>query len=930
MISNLGRRAFIAALFTGSSIAAHAATLEQPSYEAAPDWIEPRKLDPTKANDKSVLLLVDNQIRVEDDRSVDYRDIAYHIVSPELLSQLGTVKLEWQPDVQDVSIHAISILRGDETIDALNGGTAVEVIRRETDLDNRSMDGKLTATMQLTGLRLGDIVRMTYSLASSDPALQGNAEGLQVLPVAPVQVAETHFRLIWPESRALRWTAPAEADITETRHGATREIGFDGVLPKRKDQPQNAPARFIQPPMINYTTYPDWQSVSRSIAPLYNDHAQIAPGGPLAERVAVIAKDNDSQLDRMAAAVKLVQDDVRYLYQGMEFGNYTPQDPATTWDKRFGDCKAKSLLLLSLLRELGIEADAMLVRAEDGDVVGTVLPGLYPFNHVVVRARVDGTDYWLDGTMQGTNRANIADVQDFAKALPLTAVGSDLVDVPVRPLSEPTQTVERTIDLRAGVGLPALDTISMRFNGATVSQLRTAQGALDKRSFDDLLDKLLGNIGNDGAVIERTLRFEDDGRTAVVTGTVIESYYWQWKEQRYQTDLNPPVENFEFEADRSRPAWADVPVKVSHPFYQVTNIKLLLPELDGAFEIRGSDRLDKAIAGYQFRHHYIMDGRSLSGEMMVRSAATELPASELPEVRSEIAKAKADKARLLLPGSVTSKLLSIRRNANSAGAKKLRSAYAVSIAEADQDQLQPYRNRASFLAGIGDYAGAAADLGKVLEQEPSVETYIWHAQVTEIDDPEASLQSLAKARELEPSSEDVMTQLAKTLRLHDRPEEILVAADEFEALGVEKKAVDIVRAKAMAQAGRKNEALALLDAAFEEKPGDAALYRARCSLKAEYDLALESALKDCTRASELSEDSYATLEDRGLVYWRMDRKEAAMEDWRSALLSNPDAPHARWLLGMAQGGRAGAEMQKDALLIDDELQLELKIWGFAS
>ena len=38
----------------------------------------------------------------------------------------------------------------------------------------------------------------------------------------------------------------------------------------------------------------------------------------------------------------------------------------------------------------------------------------------------------------------------------------------------------------------------------------------------------------------------------------------------------------------------------------------------------------------------------------------------------------------------------------------------------------------------------------------------------------------------------------------------------------------------------------------------------------------------------------------------------------------------QWLLGMAQGGRAGAEMQKDALLIDDELQLELKIWGFAS
>ena len=106
-------------------------------------------------------------------------------------------------------------------------------------------------------------------------------------------------------------------------------------------------------------------------------------------------------------------------------------------------------------------------------------------------------------------------------------------------------------------------------------------------------------------------------------------------------------------------------------------------------------------------------------------------------------------------------------------------------------------------------------------------------------------------------------------------------------------------------AGREEEAVALLDAAFEEKPGNAALYRARCSLKAQYGLQLESALKDCTRATELSENSSSALEDRGLAYWRMDRKEAAIEDWRSALLTNPDAPHARWLLGLAQGGLKG-------------------------
>ena len=358
-------RAFVAGMFASTSIAAHAATLEQPRYEPAPGWVEARQLDPVGEGDKTVLLLVDSQIRVEDDRSVEYRDLAYQVVSPEMLSRLGNVKVEWQPDVQDALIHAVSIVRGGETIDALNGGKSVEVIRREADLEKQSLDGKLTATMQLTGLQLGDVVRVTYSVVSSDPALGGNAEGLESLPVAPIQVGQYHFRLLWPEAKALRWTADTE--LSEESNGSVRQIRFDGVLPKLKDQPENAPARFVQPPKVNYTTFPDWQSVSLSVAPLYNDHAKLAPGGPLSQRAAAIAAAHDNQLDRMAAAVELVQDEVRYLYEGMEFGNYTPQDPAVTWEKRYGDCKAKSLMLLGLLRELGIEADAMLVRAEQRD-----------------------------------------------------------------------------------------------------------------------------------------------------------------------------------------------------------------------------------------------------------------------------------------------------------------------------------------------------------------------------------------------------------------------------------------------------------------------------------------------------------------------------------------------------------------------------------
>ena len=926
MTFRLYRRALVAALLTSASMAA---AQEEPRYEPAPDWVEESALPADSADDTNLLLLLDNQIKVEPGRQIEFIDTAYHVVTAEMLSGLGSIKVEWQPEVQDAVIHSIDIIRGDQIIDALDGGSHLEILRRETQLDQLSINGILTATMQLDGLQIGDIVRLRYSLISSDPALGGKAAGIENLPVAPLAIGHYNFRLLWDKGEPLKWVAADDAAIEETSGSGFREIRFEGVLPKRKDQPENAPARFIRAPTINYSTFGSWEHVSRSVAKLYDDRAVLEPGGPLAERVAQIAAQNSSPMARMTAAVELVQGEVRYLYKGMDFGNYTPQSPAETWEKRYGDCKAKTLLLMTLLRELGIEAEPVLVNSENGDVVADLLPGLYAFDHVVVRAKVGGTDYWLDGTMQGTSADNIGDVGNFSTGLPLTAAGSALIDVPVRPLSRPVTTVARTIDVSAGIGLPALVDMTMTFTGDIVPQIKAAQSRLDKESFDSKLDEIISSAGNDVTPLERSLSFSDDGRSAIISSHAIETFYWRWEDRRYQTSISPPVEEFSFDANRSRPAWKGVPVKVAHPAYEVTKLTIILPDMGAPFVLKGRPEFDETIAGVQFHHAVKIDGNRLVGDMFSRTAATEVPAADLPKIRTELARINANDLRLMVPGSVESQVLARRQAARKGRADKFRAIYADAITEAEPDDLGPYRNRAAFLAGIGDYRGAAADIEQILEREPSVEDYIWHSSLIEIPDPEGALRSVEQARELEPASSSAMYQMAKILWLHDRSDEMLAAVDEFESLGVEEEDVAIVRATALAQTGRKDEAVALLDAAFEKKPGNAQLYRARCSLKAENGIQLESALKDCTRATELSEDSYSALEDRGLAYWRMDRKESAIEDWQSALLSNPDAPHARYFLGMAEGGVTGAAKMDEAKLLDDQLESELKNWGMA-
>lgn len=65
-----------------------------------------------------------------------------------------------------------------------------------------------------------------------------------------------------------------------------------------------------------------------------------------------------SQLVRILqpGALDLVQQQVRYVYVGLGGGTYLPASADETWNRRYGDCKGKTALLLALLGELGIAA----------------------------------------------------------------------------------------------------------------------------------------------------------------------------------------------------------------------------------------------------------------------------------------------------------------------------------------------------------------------------------------------------------------------------------------------------------------------------------------------------------------------------------------------------------------------------------------------
>ena len=122
--------------------------------------------------------------------------------------------------------------------------------------------------------------------------------------------------------------------------------------------------------------------------------------------------------------------------------------------------------------------------------------------------------------------------------------------------------------------------------------------------------------------------------------------------------------------------------------------------------------------------------------------------------------------------------------------------------------------------------------------------------------------------------------------------------ERIDAGGKDKSGYVAQRANLLSEAGRTPEAIAQLDAEITEKPGDPSLLNSRCWIKGTGNVALDTALKDCTKAIELSEYPQNALDSRGMVYFRMGRMEDALADFNAALTyqETPDSPEKSYNL----------------------------------
>jgi hypothetical protein len=386
-------------------------------------------------------LLADQQIRVGDGPTARYQHSAWKVLSSAGLEEGSSVRISFDPSYQKLALHHVRLLRDGQSVGTFTPED-VKILHNEDELDHRIYNGTLTALVFLKDVRPGDVVDYAYTVSGDNPIFAGHfADDLTFGYSVPV--SRIRHRLLWPRPRTLHYKAHGTVAAPRTQErGDTVVYEWEqsNVPPVLSEG--DTPDWYTAGPWVQLTDYGTWNDVARWAAALY-----VAPS-PLPAELRRLAERWRSEADeeaRARAAVRMVQDEVRYL--GIEIGpnSHQPHPPQQVLAQRFGDCKDKAFLLSVLLGEMGIEAHPALVDSRHGHVLDEWLPSPYAFDHVIVQARVGGKPVWIDATQSRQGGAVTSfPPPPFERALPVRADADRLVPIPLPAAEEPTTVIEET------------------------------------------------------------------------------------------------------------------------------------------------------------------------------------------------------------------------------------------------------------------------------------------------------------------------------------------------------------------------------------------------------------------------------------------------------------------------------------------------------
>ena len=213
-------------------------------------------------------------------------------------------------------------------------------------------------------------------------------------------------------------TARPIAPTSTTRTGATSSA-TSGIIRRPSRTSRSRPRSARSCPVLVMSTFKDWNAFRAG----YSDavHGFTEPDAQVRAIAAKLTKGKTTRDEKLRALFDFVADDIRYVnYVSGEW--WLPNRPQQLLARREGDCDDKALLLITLLKAAGIEAQEVMVQTRltnEPSIVRAKDAAIPLFDHGIAFLPGPGGGTYLDATSPQSRLGPLPSMDARAPALQL-------------------------------------------------------------------------------------------------------------------------------------------------------------------------------------------------------------------------------------------------------------------------------------------------------------------------------------------------------------------------------------------------------------------------------------------------------------------------------------------------------------------------------
>jgi transglutaminase-like putative cysteine protease len=353
--------------------------------------------------------------------------------------------------------------------------------------------------VNIPGLNIGDVVHSVERQTIVRPFIAGEYAEENVFEGAGF-IRHISYEVHAPASRplkriALRDEIPGTVTAS-TQPGTNKTIVYRweaNNVPRMFDEPSMPPYEMVLQRLF-VSTLPDWAAVSKwywNLSQLHLD-ATTPEMKQMAKELTAGAK---TDMDRIKALFYFVSNKIRYMGITPEKDRpgFEPHDVCITFDKKYGVCRDKAALLVSMLRLAGLDAYPVLVSVGTRKDAG--VPDPY-FNHAIVGVELDkGQIVLMDPTDENTRE--LLPASDRNQSYLVARSDGDTIRLsPIQPPEENMMRIKTTGVLNADGVIEAKSELS--FQGVNDDAYRNAFSHMkpddERRFFEQRLQQAVPGL----------------------------------------------------------------------------------------------------------------------------------------------------------------------------------------------------------------------------------------------------------------------------------------------------------------------------------------------------------------------------------------------------------------------------------------------------